>query len=207
MRRWDLFVPAQEATATLLNFKRWPGRRPSRTECKTTRSHLHFVMQLLEAAVLPWHGELGALQDRLTAGHVAVDLREVHVEPERGRQTNTKHAHIQANAQRVIVEREKKKQLKLIPRRAFQRSSTLDGCRSISPVASSVVDVADPSGWRTADSLTRQKASSWIGGTVTTLSSHFYIYFSSQNYRRGERRKISILLQASSNSAMTIFLH
>lgn len=46
-------------------------------------------MQLLEAAVLPRHGELGALQDGLAAGHVAVDLCEVHVEPERGRQTNT----------------------------------------------------------------------------------------------------------------------
>lgn len=109
-------------------------------------------MQLLEAAVLPRHGELGALQDCLTAGHVAVDLREVHVEPERGRQTDTKHAHIQANAQRVIVERGKKKtdcrysQLKLFPCQAHQRSSTSDGCRSISPVASSVVDVADPSG-------------------------------------------------------------
>lgn len=48
----------------------------------TQRFHLHFVVQLLDAAVFAWDGELGALQDGLAAGHVAVDLCEVHVKPE-----------------------------------------------------------------------------------------------------------------------------
>lgn len=39
-------------------------------------------MQLLKAAVFARHGELGALQDGLAAGHVAVHLCEVHVKPD-----------------------------------------------------------------------------------------------------------------------------
>lgn len=93
-------------THTLLNFKRPPGRhRPRRPECKINpwrveapRSHLHFVVQLLEAAVLPRHGELGALQDGLAAGHVAVDLREVHVKP--GGPPHKPHTNKQTNSAR-----------------------------------------------------------------------------------------------------------
>lgn len=106
-------------THALLNFKRPPGRRrPRRTECKihpwrveAPRSHLHFVVQLLEAAVLPRHGELGALQDGLAAGHVAVDLREVHVEPG-GRHTN----HTQTNKQTNSARRRGKEKQTAAPR-------------------------------------------------------------------------------------------
>lgn len=138
-------------THTLLNFKRPPGRhRPRRPECKINpwrveapRSHLHFVVQLLEAAVLPRHGELGALQDGLAAGHVAVDLREVHVEPG-GRHTN--HTQTNKQTQRVVVERKNRLPLlapETFPPPSFSKksfnSSTLNGCHSVSPVAGRIV--------------------------------------------------------------------
>lgn len=53
-----------------------PGRRRDVSRCL----HLHFVVQLLDAAVLARHGEIGALQKGLASRHVAVDLGEVHVE-------------------------------------------------------------------------------------------------------------------------------
>lgn len=45
--------------------------------------YLHFVMKLLDAPIFAWHRELGALQDGLATGHVAVHLCEVDVKPDR----------------------------------------------------------------------------------------------------------------------------
>lgn len=130
-------------THTLLNFKRPPGRRPRRTECKihprrveAPRSHLHFVVQLLEAAVLPRHGELGALQDGLAAGHVAVDLREVHVEPGRRhrRHTRTNSARRRGQEKQTAATRSE-----LSQKKCFNSSTCGGGCHFVSPAAGCVV--------------------------------------------------------------------